>query len=74
MCSVTWAKVQAGHAALAGLPLAAPQVVVLERLARAVLPEVARDLAPRRSDTAKKVAIAAGVLLILLALLLWRLG
>lgn len=74
MCSVTWAKVQAGHAALADLPLAAPQVVVLERLARAVLPEVARDLAPRRSDTAKKVAIAAGVLLILLALLLWRLG
>lgn len=75
MCSVTWAKVQAGHAALAELPLAAPQVVVLERLARAVLPEVARDLAPRRPKTGKKVAIAAVVvLLILLALIFWRLG
>lgn len=72
MCSVTWAKVQAGHAALAALPITAPQVVVLERLARAVLPEVARDLAPRRPQTRKKVAIATGVLLLLLALLLWR--
>lgn len=74
MCSVTWAKVQAGHAALATLPIAAPQVVVLERVARAVLPEVARDLAPRRPKTLQKVAIAGVVLLILLALILWRLG
>lgn len=74
MCSVTWAKVQAGHAALGALPIAVPQVTVLERLARAVLPEVARDLAPRRPRTLQTLSIAGVVLLILLALLLFRLG
>jgi hypothetical protein len=66
MCSVTWARVQAGYAALGELPIPVPQPAALERLARAVLPEVTRDLVPRRRGPLAGVTLTA--VLVLLAL------
>lgn len=78
MCSVTWARVQAGHAALGELNLPAPQPATLERLARAVLPEVARDLAPRRGGLLAvgppRVLALVLVLILLSGALLWFLS
>lgn len=69
MCSVTWAKVQAGYAALGELTVPAPQPVVLERLARTVLPEVTRDLVPRRRGPLARGPAGAVLVLLVLAVL-----
>ncbi|MFO0577583.1 MAG: hypothetical protein U1A78_26565 [Polyangia bacterium] len=69
LCSVTWAKVQAGYAALGELTVPAPQPASLERLARAVLPEVTRDLAPRRRGPLALGPVGALLMLLVLAVL-----
>lgn len=65
LCEVTQKKVEAGYAALGRLvALARPESVALEQIARAVLPAVARDLAPPGNGWA--IALAAIALLLLL--------
>ena len=65
LCEVTQKKVEAGYAALGRLvALARPETTALEQIARAVLPAVARDLAPPGNGWA--LALAALALLLLL--------
>ena len=65
LCEVTQKKVEAGYGALGRLvALARPETAALEQIARAVLPAVARDLAPPGNGWA--IALAAIALLLLL--------
>lgn len=65
LCEVTQKKVEAGYQALGRLvALARPETAALEQVARAVLPAVARDLAPPGNGWA--IAVAALALLLLL--------
>lgn len=74
MCSVTWARIRSGHSALAALSLQAPQPATLERLARAVLPEVERDLRASRGGAALRLVLPLLLLLLLGAAGLMLLG
>lgn len=65
LCEVSQKKVEAGYAALGRLvALARPESAALEQIARAVLPAVARDLAPPGNGWA--IALIALALLLLL--------